>query len=95
MAGVHPIRWQLVDVARDDRTLTVTFTTGVEPCYVLDHVYVVSTATAVTVTLYQGHDPGSKGVACTDIGIFASVSQALDEPLAGRRIVDGAAEGKA
>jgi hypothetical protein len=65
------------------------------PCYVLDHVGVATTATTVTVTLYQGHDPGSKGMACIDIGIFASVSEVLAEPLAGRRIVDGTARGSA
>lgn len=92
MAGVHPIPWEHVDVAQDDRTLTVSYTTGVAPCYVLDHVDVAATATTVTVTLYQGHDPGSKGVACIDIGVFASVSEVLAEPLAGRRIVDGAAK---
>jgi hypothetical protein len=90
MADVHPIRWEKTDVAEDDRTLTVQFTTGVAPCYVLDHVDVRSTDTTVTVTLYQGHDPGSKGMACIEIGIFASVTVVLDAPLAGRKIVDGA-----
>jgi hypothetical protein len=94
MAGVYPIRWEQADVALDDRTLTVQFTTGVEPCYVLDHVDVQTTRTTVTVTLYQGHDPGSKGVACIDIGIFASVTVVLDQPLAGRKIVDGSAAAK-
>jgi hypothetical protein len=90
MEGIHPIRWEQADVASDDRTLTVQFTTGVEPCYVLDHV-AVETAATVTVILYQGSDPGSKGVACIDIGIFASVTVVLDQPLAGRTVVDGAA----
>lgn len=94
MAGVYPIRWEQADVAADDRTLTVQFTTGVEPCFVLDHVGVQFSASTVTVTLYQGHDPGSKGVACIDIGIFASVTVVLDQPLAGRKIADGSAAAK-
>ena len=90
MADVHPIRWEKADVAQDDRTLTVQFTTGVAPCYVLDHVDVQSTPSTLTVTLYQGHDPGSKGVACIDIAMFASVTVVLDQTLRGRTILDGA-----
>jgi len=48
-------------------------------------------ADAVTVTLFQGSDPNAGDVACIDIALQKQVTVTLDEPLAGRAIVDGAA----
>jgi hypothetical protein len=47
---------------------------------------------SVTITLFEGHDPTAGDVACIEIGVFKRVIITLDEPLAGRTIVDGAAE---
>ena len=78
-------------VADDDVTVTIDFVSGVEPCYVLDHVDVRYGKDAVTITLFEGTDESAGQVACIEIGVFKRTVLTLDEPLAGRAIVDGAA----
>ena len=90
MADVRAIAWERIDVGNDDRTLTVYFTSGIEPCYVLDRVDVEYGVNTVTVTLFEGHDPTAGNVACIEIGVFKVTTVVLDEPLAGRELVDGA-----
>lgn len=92
MADLYPISWQGAHVGDDDRTVTIDFTSGIEPCYVLDHVDVGYGRDSVTITLFEGHDPEAEDVACIEIGVFKSVVVTLDEPLAGRTLVDGAAQ---
>ena len=77
-------------IVNDDGIVTILFVSGVEPCSVLDHVD-VDYGRDVTITLYEGHDPSAGDVACIEIGVLKSVTIALDEPLNGRTIVDGAA----
>jgi hypothetical protein len=91
MADVYPRPFDDASVADDDVTVTIAFVSGVEPCYVLDRVDVAYGTDAVTITLFEGHDPSGGDVACIEIGVFKSVTIALDEPLAGRALVDGAA----
>ena len=91
MAGVNPTAFDKVVVGDDGRTLTIFFWSGVEPCYVLDHVDVDKSREAITVTLYQGNDPDVVDVACIDIALLKKVVVQLDEPVGDRRIVDGAA----
>jgi hypothetical protein len=90
MADVHPIPWQRVSAAADDTTLKVHFTSGVEPCYVLDSVDVKYQAKKVIVTLQEGHEPQDEDTACIDLAEFKVTEVALDEPLDGRKVVDGA-----
>ena len=92
MADVYPRIFDSANVADDDRTVTIDFVSGVEPCYVLDRVDVAYGGDSVTITLFEGHDPTAGDVACIEIGVFKRVIITLDEPLAGRAIVDGAAE---
>ncbi len=91
MSGVNPTAFDKVVVGDDDKTLTIFFWSGVEPCYVLDHVDVDAGGDAITVTLYQGHDATAGDVACIDIALLKKVVVQLDEPVGDRRIVDGAA----
>jgi hypothetical protein len=93
MADLYPIGWDRVDVADDDRTLTIHFWSGIEPCYVLDHVDVAYAGDTITITLYEGHDPQGEAVACIEIAMAKSVTIQLDEPLGGRALVDGAEPG--
>jgi hypothetical protein len=74
----------------DDVTATVTYWTGIEPCAVLDHVDVAYGTSGVTVTLFVGSDPTAGNVACPEMAVLRSTTFTLDEPLAGRSIVDGA-----
>ncbi len=90
MVDVRPTGFDTATIADDDRTLTINFWSGVEPCYVLDHVDVSYTDDAVTVTLFQGSDPNGGDVACIEIAMLKQVTITLDQPLAGRTIVDGA-----
>jgi hypothetical protein len=90
MADVHPIAFDSAKVGEDDRIVTIDFVAGVEPCSVLDHVDVSYAADAVTITLFEGHDPDAGMVACPAIAMFKRTIVTLDQPLDGRAIIDGA-----
>jgi hypothetical protein len=90
MSDVGPIGWIKAVVGPDDRTVTLRFWSGVEPCYVLDHVDVAYAADGITVTLFQGSDPSAQGVACIEIAMLKQTTITLDQPLAGRSLLDGA-----
>jgi hypothetical protein len=89
MAGIRARGWDTADVAADGRHVTISFVSGIEPCAVLDHIDVAYGAKAVTVTLYEGHDPDAGDVACIDIGVFKKVTVDLTEPLGDRSVTDG------
>jgi hypothetical protein len=91
MTEVRPTAFDTATIGTDDRTLTITFWSGVEPCVVLDHIDAAYGANDVTVTLYQGSDPSAGQVACPEIAVQKQTTVVLDQPLAGRAIVDGAA----
>jgi hypothetical protein len=90
MVGVRPQPFTSATVGDDGVTVTVTYWTGIEPCAVLDHVDVAYGTSAVTVTLFVGSDPIAGNVACAEIAVLRSTTFTLNEPLAGRSIVDGA-----
>jgi hypothetical protein len=91
MSDLYPHAFDKAVVGDDDRTLTIFFWSGVEPCYVLDHVDVGYGPDAITVTLFEGHDASAGDVACIEIALIKKVVVQLDEPVGDRRIVDGAA----
>jgi hypothetical protein len=91
MADVRPHIFDHVNVSDDDRTLTIFFWSGVEPCYVLDHVDIDEGPDAVTITLFEGHDTSAGDVACIDIALLKKVVVQLDGPVGDRPIGDGAA----
>ena len=57
---VHPVAAQSLAATVDGRhaVLTVTWTSGVEPCYVLDSIVVQRGDHAFAITLREGHGPG-------------------------------------
>jgi hypothetical protein len=87
---VSPIAWQEARVGRDDRTVTVFFTSGIEPCSVLDHVETSRTDDRVSITLFEGAARGAGDVACIEIGVLKSVRLVLRHRLGAREVVDGA-----
>ena len=91
MSDVYPRAFDKIVVGDDGRTLTIFFWSGVEPCYVLDHVDVDYGPGAITVTLFEGHDASAGDVACIEIALIKKVVVQLDEPVGDRRVVDGAA----
>ena len=87
---VRPIMWQEVEKGMDDQTVTLYYYSGVEPCYVLDHVDVEYGKKEVTITLFEGHTPGEGDTPCIEIAIYTATVVELDEPLDGRKVVEGA-----
>jgi hypothetical protein len=90
MADVRPIQWARARVSDDGKTVTVVYWGGVEPCEVLDHVAVEESSDAITITLFSGHDPTEPDTACIELAQKEGVRVTLDEPVGGRKIVDGA-----
>jgi hypothetical protein len=88
---LRPIAWTRARVARDDRTVTIDFASGIAPCSVLDHVDVEDRPDAVIITLFEGHAPGAGNVACIEIAQLKAVRILLDRPVSHRELVDGAA----
>jgi hypothetical protein len=74
----------------DDRTLRVFFYQGVAPCSVLDRVEVEYGTETIGITLFVGSQPTAEDVACIELAVYNYVDVELDEPIDGRRIVDGA-----
>ena len=91
MADVRSHIFDHVVVNDDGSSVTVYFWSGVEPCYVLDHVDVDEGPDAVTITLFEGHDTSAGDVACIDIALLKKVVVQLDGPVGDRSIADGAA----
>lgn len=89
MTDVKPIPWEGVEVSDDGTTLTLLFVSGVEPCYVLDHVAVDEGRKSVVVTLFEGRDPAHPDAACIEIAVHKAVEVSLEAPLGARKVVDG------
>ncbi len=89
MENVNPIGWDGYEVVSPDgRVLRVTFSSGIEPCAVLDHVTVRETDARVTITLYEGSDPAHPDTACIEIAELKAVDATLDAPVGNREVVD-------
>ena len=73
---VHPVAAELLEAQVNGRAVTVrvTWTSGVEPCYVLDSIAVERAGTNITLTVQEGHAPGDN--VCIEI---AQTKQALVE----------------
>ncbi len=76
-------------------TLTIDYTSGVEPCYTLDSIVVAVGADAGTfaITLREGHGPGD--VACIEIAQFKRAIVELGELAPGTYTISDAAGGAA
>jgi hypothetical protein len=90
MANVHPVVWRRAEVL-NERTVRVHFESGVAPCSVLDRVEVQYRPAEIAIGLFEGSDPGFPNAACIMIAQFKAVDVPLQEPVNGRRLVDGAA----
>ncbi len=64
---VHPVAADRLAARVDGHTIivTATWTSGVEPCYVLDTILVEKGVDTYTITLREGHGPGD--VVCIEI----------------------------
>ena len=91
MADVDPTRFDKVVVGDDGKTLTVFFWSGVEPCYVLDHVDVDYGPGADHRHALRGTRRERRRRRVHRHRLLKKVVVQLDEPVGDRRIVDGAA----
>jgi len=86
---VRAVGWDSVKPLDED-TVKVKFWSGVEPCNVLDHIDVTYEPKTVTITLFEGSSPSDTDTACIEIALLKQTIVDLDEPLGGRKVVDGA-----
>jgi hypothetical protein len=91
LVDVRPHAWEDAALGEDDRTVTLTFWSGVEECYGLDRADVEEGPDEVVITLYTGRVPGDH--VCIEIAVQATTTVTLDEPLGDRTLVDGAEAG--
>lgn len=88
---VHPVKMDGIAAITDGRRVVVTarWTSGVEPCYVLDHVTVERGAGSFTITLFEGHGAGDN--ICIEIAQMKNTQIDLGELEPGTyTIADGA-----
>lgn len=71
----------------DERTLLLRFYSGVEACYGLVRVDVTYGEGAVTVLVIGGRVPSAD--LCIELAELVGTRVTLEEPLGGRRVVDG------
>ncbi len=88
LVDVRPHIWDRLAIL-GPRTLRLEFYGGIEECEGVDRVDVDEATDAVTVTLFVGRVPTAE--ACIEIAVLKSIEVELEEPLAGREVVDGAA----
>jgi hypothetical protein len=87
LVDVRPTAWEKAEVVNEG-TLLVQFWGSVEECYGVDRVDVDYGTGNVTVTVYVGRVPSAE--VCIEIALLKAVRVSLEEPLAARKIVDGA-----
>lgn len=90
LADVAPVPWVEVEPDDDQTALRVTWWSGNQDCYGLDHVEVTEADDAVTITVLQGRDPDVD--ICTEEAVLVATTVELDGELGPRSILDGAAE---
>lgn len=89
LVDIRPIHWDRAK-AIDERTVEIWFYDGVEECYGLARVDVEYRERSVVITLYGGRVPTAE--VCIELAMLKATRVDLSEPLAGRRLVDGAAK---
>jgi hypothetical protein len=87
LVDIRPQPWDKARVI-DPRTVEVRFYGGIEECYGVARVDVDYRKRSVVITVYGGRVPTAE--VCIEIAVLKAVRVDLTEPLAGRRVVDGA-----
>jgi len=91
MVNVNPVAFDPAEAEASDDGVLIRFYSGVEPCYILDHVEVADDETSVTVGLFVGADPDQPDAVCIEIAQLYEVDVALDEPLGDRELISATA----
>ncbi len=87
LVDVRPHQFQRVRVG-GPRTLIIRFYGGVEACEGLHRVQTEYEPKRIVVTLFVGRIPTAE--ACIEVAVLKATRVELGEPVAGRKIVDGA-----
>lgn len=87
LVDVRPHRFERVRVT-GPRTLVVRFYGGVEACEGLDRVELDYEENRIVVTLFVGRVPAAE--VCIELAVLKATRVRLDEPVGGRKVVDGA-----
>lgn len=88
LAPLPVSRFEIVD----ERVVRAHFTAGAPPCSVLGRVTVEESATALTVTLFEGRLPDADCDREPQLASQNVTTVRLPSPLAGRLLIDGAAD---
>jgi hypothetical protein len=85
---VRPAGWVRAHPRANGRQVLLDY--WATPCTGVDHIDVHYEEDRVVLTRYEGVDPQQAGRPCTQLAEYRAVSVDLDQPIAGRRLVDGA-----
>jgi hypothetical protein len=90
---VHPVSAESIEAAVDGRTvrLKISWTSGIEPCYVLDSIVVDQGDKTFAISLLEGHAPGDN--VCIDIAKFKFAIVDLGELAPGTYTISDATGG--
>lgn len=91
LVDVRPVPWDRHRIRDGGNAVDLFFWSGVESCYGVDRVEVRYAATTVELTILQGRDPAAE--VCIELAVRKVIGVDLDEPVAGREVVDGVPEG--
>jgi hypothetical protein len=90
---VHPVPAESIEASVDGRRVTVrvSWTSGVEPCYVLDSIGIDRADTAFAITIREGHAPGDNvcieiaktKFALVDLGELEPGTYTVNDPTGG------------
>jgi hypothetical protein len=88
LVDVQAHRYEKAKVAESGEAIEIYFWDGIEQCGGVDHAHLTYEAERITVNLFTGRKPEAE--VCTEQAVFKVFSVGLDEPLEGRKLVDGA-----
>jgi hypothetical protein len=88
LVDARPHRYEEAKVVDSGEAVDIYFWDGIEKCGGVDHVHFGYEAERVTVNLFVGRNPEAE--VCTEQAVYKVFTVELDEPLNGRKLVDGA-----
>lgn len=91
LVDVRATRWDRHRVRNGGRSVDLFFWSGVEECYGVDRVEARYTKKTVELTIYEGRDPAAE--VCIELAVRKVIRVELQEPLEGRKVVDGGPKG--
>jgi hypothetical protein len=88
LVDIKQHRYEEAKVVDSGGALDIYFWDGIEECTGVDHANLAYGAEKVTVNLFTGRNPEAE--VCTEQAVYKVFTVDLNEPLEGRKLVDGA-----